>query len=169
MKKCKTLDELKNLINEVYPDWVQQFYRGYSSDYSCLTYSWHTMCQALKTAPKGIILVEFVPPSIKDVGAEEYSLLRKFLDTMVVSGFVVRRTIEFRVCPKCKLVLPKHNLYKKMKFMKPKDVPEDWDYKCRSCEPYEPKFYGDGNPELHQVPEEEREKYRPEPEQNVPQ
>ena len=159
LRNCKTMAEVKNLINEVFPDLIRVFSRGYSSDYPALIGTWHTMCQALKTPPKGIILVEFVPPSIRDAGTEAYSLLRKFLDTMVACGFCVRRTTEFRLCPNCKLVLPKHGLYKKMKFMKPKDVPEVWDYKCGSCEPYAEEFYEDGNPKLYTVPEADREKY----------
>jgi hypothetical protein len=161
LKNCKTIAEVKNLINEIYPDLIQGFSRGYSLDYPELIRSWHNLCQALKTAPKGIILVEYVPPSIKDDNTGNYTLIRKFLDTMVVCGFVARRTIEFRICPTCKLVLPKHDLYKKIKFMKPESVPKNWDYKCSSCKPYEESFYEDGNPKLYNVPEEEREKYRP--------
>lgn len=168
LKSCKSLAEVKNLINKVFPDLIQGFSRSYSSDYPILTESWHALCRTLKTVPKGIILVNFVPPSIKDDINGEYSLLRKFLDTMVVSGFVARRTIEFRTCPECKMALPKHNLYKKMKFMKPENVPENWDYKCSSCEPYTEETYEDGNPKLYTVPEEDREKYKdPEPNSTV--
>jgi len=77
-------------------------------------------------------LVEFVPPSINDIGAENYSLLRKFLDVMTANGFVARRKSEFLLCEKCGLAIPRHNLYKVLKFKNGK-VPEEWDTVCTNC------------------------------------
>jgi len=159
LKSCSTLGTIKDLINQVFPEWIKNFSRGYSADYPSLTESWHTFCQALLTAPKGIILVEFIPPSIKDDTNGTYSLLRKFLDVMTTNGFVVRRRLEFKDCTTCKLILPTHGLYQKIKFLKPNSVPENWDYTCSNCKPYADETYEDGNPKLHYVPKNERSKF----------
>ena len=162
IKKCPNILAIKDLLYKIFPTLIHGFTRGYSSDYPKLTEAWHVMCKAVKTLPKGLILIEFVPPSIRDNGAEKYSLLRKFLDIMTYNGFVARRTLEFSLCPTCKLAIPSYGLYKKMKFRKPHEVPQEWDFQCSSCEPFENILDEKGNPTLFSVPKEEIKNYLPE-------
>jgi len=136
LRECSSLEDIKKLIYGIFPDLVKEYTRGYSSDYPYLIITWYTLCKAIKTEPKGIILVEFVPPSIKDDISEEYSVLRKFLDVMTANGFVARRNEEFMLCNKCGLAIPRHNLYKYVKFRFPDKFPDKWDIKCSECEVY---------------------------------
>ncbi len=163
LKECPTLLAVKELISEVFPDLIKNFSRGYSSDYPALIKNWHVLCQAMKTLPKGLVLIEFVPPSVRDPGAQEYSLLRKFLDTMTLCGFVARRELEFRICGKCRLAIPCHTLYQKMKFTNPELVPKEWDIDCAKCEAWDALVDENQNPVLYRVPKEEIEKYIPKP------
>lgn len=133
LKSCPNLEAVKNLILRVFPDLIKKYTRGYCKDYPHLIATWFALCQAINTEPKGIALIEFVPPSIKDDIDENYSLLRKFLDTMTANGFVARRIEEFFLCDNCELAIPSYSLYKILKYIKPDKVPVNWDIKCSDC------------------------------------
>lgn len=129
LKECKTMEELKNLVIEIFPTWISGIYKGYSTDYTFLINSHNKFCKALKTSAKDIILVSFIPSD----GLLGFSLLVKILDTFTCNGFVVRRDTEFFPCPKCKNLIPDKGLHTKLYFINPDGTPKKWDTFCKKC------------------------------------
>lgn len=129
LRECKTMEDIRNLVNTTFPTWISGIYKKYSTDYPFLSVSHSTFCKALKTTPKDIILVTFIP----DEGLLGFSVLQKFLDTFTCNGFVVRRDTEFSPCPECNSLIPDKSLHIKMYFMKPDETPKKWASYCRDC------------------------------------
>jgi hypothetical protein len=133
LKSCKSLDEIRELIGQIFPKWIKGFYTTYSQDYPSLIFGYVSYCKLLKTTPKGIILVDFIPTEeeAKDPNCK-YTVLLKYLDTMTVNGFCVRRSIEFFPCT-CQALIPSKNVYSNLAFTKPDSVPKNWSNKCTKC------------------------------------
>ena len=133
LKSCKTFDEIKELIDEIFPKWMKGLYATYSQDYSFLIFNYVSYCKLLKTVPKGIILVDFIPEEkeIHDPTCK-YTVLLKCLDIMTVNGFCVRRNIEFFPCV-CQALIPNKSVYINLSFKMPDSVPKKWSDKCAKC------------------------------------
>jgi hypothetical protein len=130
LKSCKSLEEIKDLITRTFPNWMRHFYSTYSQDYPSLIFGYVSVCKNLNTTPKGIVLVDFIPAE-QEIG--KYTLLTKFLDTMTVNGFCVRKLSEFFPCNVCSALIPSKSIYTKLAFTKPECVPEKWSNRCRKC------------------------------------
>ena len=130
LKECKNLEEVKDLVMETFPTWVEAIYLDYSLDYPKLRYSYKVFCDAIKQEGKGIVLVNFIPTVNNE---PQYTLLTKFLDTMTCSGFIIRRITEFKPCTVCNRLIPTFSIYKVLKFKDPQVVPKEWDIKCANC------------------------------------
>lgn len=139
LKACKNFFEVKAIIEREFPSWIVSMSDAYSKDYDFLNTTWELFCGKIKAKKQQIVLVDFIPneedytkdPRMIKPGQGKailpvqpmtgqgvsalpsYSLLTKFLDTMAVNGFLVRRNTEFILCEYCKAVLPSKDLYKK--------------------------------------------------------
>lgn len=140
LKACKSLEEIKDLINRTFPNWMRHFYSTYSQDYPSLIFGYVSVCKNLNVSPKGIILVDFIPTE-----SENCTLLIKFLDTMTVNGFCVRKLSEFFPCSICSALIPSKSIYTKLAFTKPECVPEKWSNKCIKCGDFQGSSKDSGN------------------------
>lgn len=131
LKECKTIEEIKEYINDTMPGWITSYHSTYSMDYPFLISNFTQICQKYKTTPKGLVLVKYIPGEGDLVC--NYRTLTKFLDVMAANGFCVRRDCEFFPCKKCDSLIPKRALYSKLKFVSPNGVPSTWRNTCEKC------------------------------------
>jgi len=120
--QLRTMQEVLEHIQQKFPGWIVNMYDAYSNDYTELNENWKKVCDIFKAQPQRIILVE----NLKD--DEHFS----FAELLTQSGFVVRTVHEFGSCPVCNKVIPKLNIYNKLKELK-KQIPHDWSDKCIDC------------------------------------
>jgi hypothetical protein len=120
--QLKTMKEVFEYIDETHPGWVIDMYDGYSKDYKELDDNWRTICEAFKTTPKRIILIEKLQVD------DHFS----FAELLSQCGFVVRTRYEFSPCATCRLLIPNEEVYNRLK-SSGKAVPELWNSKCQGC------------------------------------
>jgi hypothetical protein len=124
--KSKTIKDVNDLLEKIFPDFVVNALVGYSRDYPHLDVNWRAMCDTLKVSKAQIILTQDYPEDDKHV------LVKAFCEILTQSGFIVRKHSEFIPCSVCSLALPSENLYTKMKEGKV-PCPAIWSSKCSDC------------------------------------
>ena len=125
IKSCRTILEVKNLMEKMLPGWCLGFSSKFSLDYPQLTANWNKVCENLNTRRAQIMIVKYIEEGKKDPE-------NIFADCFSGAGFCVRRATEFRACPKCGDVIPTKIMYDWMKRNK-MTVPEEWSEKCTCC------------------------------------
>ncbi len=127
VKTMRTLGEVKNLIDTIYPGWIKGMIECYSDDYPSLTESWKNICEnELKVKPVAIIVLDRLPLS------EDFVLVNFFAETLTRAGFCVRRKEEVIACYKCSKAIPSSSLYDMLK-RKGEQIPDVWARSCVSC------------------------------------
>lgn len=126
IKNAPTLGDLKNILDKVFPSWIQGFINDYSEDYPELRKHWENICFENQTQPKQIILVDFISFD------ESYSLIRIFAEILTLSGFCIRSKNELFSCKKCGKALPQSHVYNLIK-ESGQTVPEVWRTICSNC------------------------------------
>ncbi len=127
----KTLQDVKEWVDKMYPGWIVGNAKRFSDDYPHLTCSWVEMCKMLKINPTEIMLVSYIPHK-DDL---ERKILNAVCDIFSRSGFLLRRAIEFQPCPVCFSLLPSQDAWKKLT-VKP---PFQWKNYCKLCQRSTPK------------------------------
>lgn len=118
-------EEIRLLIDTVFPGWFISTINEYSEDYPHFQNNWKLICASNKTEPKFIILVDEIHFTQRHV------LLHTFFELMTRFGYVVRRKEEFGTCI-CGKAIPSKQIYD---LLKGKDikVPEEWSERCSKC------------------------------------
>ena len=119
-------EDIRAIINSVYPTWLVSVMREYSQDYPHLNGNWTVICGKNGSQKRGIVLVDEI---VKD---EEHLLINIFCERMTREGYMVRRRGEFVSCEVCNSAIPSLEVYSKMKmnFIK---VPTVWSRTCTTC------------------------------------
>ncbi len=120
LKNVKTIGEVKNLVDEIFPTWFVTVLSGYSSDYPHLTNNWKKTCEEMGVAPAQVMIVDDF-----DFGAD-YSLVGHFAECFTRAGFSVRTKSQFIPCEKEGTAIPAEILYDLLKDKDGVTVPEVW-------------------------------------------
>jgi hypothetical protein len=118
--------EIRGIIEEVFPGWMLNSAEKYSIDYPHLQKNWETVCERANTTKKLIVIVD------KIFFDKNHLLLHIFGERMSRTGYVVRRKEELQLCSVCSAAIPTRGMYN---FMKEKGlpVPTVWRNSCDLC------------------------------------
>ena len=105
LKNLKTIGEVLNMLNEIYPGIVIGFMNGYSSDYPHLTEDWNKLAKLNNTTAKQIMILDNVS------FGENHNLVRHFCECFIQAGFAVKRKMEFIPCEQTGLAVPSEIMY----------------------------------------------------------
>ena len=123
---CKTIGDVKNLVDKTFPTWFVTILPEYSTDYSILQKNWVKVCKKIGCPLAQIMIVE----EIED--GPEYTLIREFTECFAAAGFSVRKQMEYIPCSECSRALPSQAMYN---YMKENDIPvtDQWITECTTC------------------------------------
>lgn len=124
--KMKTIQDIVDLLNTLYPSFIRDKLEEYSKDYPHFDINWRGMCLTLKVKKAYILIVDEFHID------EKHILLQTFCEVLTQAGFIIRKYTEFFPCAVCKSALPTEEIYTKLVTAKVK-TPSEWDKKCISC------------------------------------
>lgn len=79
------------LIDEMYPSWIKKTYKRYSNPTEMK--NWATVCKAVNTTPKNIIVVDFI-----FFDKNKYSNILLFADLLSSAGFSIIDKYRVKEC-----------------------------------------------------------------------
>jgi hypothetical protein len=126
LKNAKTMGEVKELVDRVFPEWFVTTMDSFSTDYSQFNDTWSGICKKIGVKQAQIIIVEEVERG------DNYSLIQNFAECFTKAGFAVRKKMQFIPCAKCNKALPSllfYNMLKEKKF----PVLDSWNSNCQKC------------------------------------
>ena len=128
LKRSKTIENVVDLINRVYPTLILYYLRKYSEDYPHLQSNWENYCNEQKVRPAHIMIVnEFLVD-------ETHKLIGVFAELFTICGFMVRTPKDIYPCDNCDCALPTLQKFIKMKNSKTIKLSIDlWSSKCSKC------------------------------------
>lgn len=126
LKNLKTMEQVRDLVREVFPTWIVTFIYNYSPDYPQLYRNWKKICSMTKSSPTQVMIVDDY------INDDRHYLVNTFAEGFTRAGFSVRKKSEYIPCEGCGFAIPVYNLWKMMK-EKGMDVPEEWKAKCNRC------------------------------------
>ena len=126
IKECKTLGEVKNLMEKIFPGLFITVLDDYCNEYPHLRKNWETICSSAKTTPKQIMILD-------DYSEDVCTVVKSFAECFTTAGFSVRRKCEYIPCEKCfKIAVPTPTIYELFRVKKFR-LPEVWSKFCKSC------------------------------------
>lgn len=120
--KLKNIQDVFDYIENKHPGWIVGMFNNYSADYPELHDNWLKVCNAFKTVPQKIIIIERLELD------DHYT----FAELLSQTGFVVRTRHEFNPCSKCGSILPTKQIYDKLRENN-KHTPDKWSDCCIKC------------------------------------
>jgi len=130
IKNAQTIGTIYSIINNVFPNWILGFTRRYCPNYPHLTQNWHYICKQNNFIPAQVIIVSF----INNFESKEHTLMNIFLDIFYKSGFSVRLSSNYKICPDCNnYVVPTINMYEKFVECNIETIPSTWTETCKKC------------------------------------
>lgn len=96
----RTLKDIVDYVNEIFPGWIILFSDKYSLSYETLTENWHKTCEKLETKPAQILIVDDINPD------ESHKLTILFCELFTKAGFSVRSKEQVSLCKKCECIYP---------------------------------------------------------------
>lgn len=124
--EAKTHQDLMDIVQKSFPEWLLGTIKQYSSDYPHLQKNWSIVCDKIGVKPTEIVVVDYIN------SGKDYKLIQAFCELMTTAGYCVRRKEEVIACVKCGDAIPMLELWRKMKKAGLK-VPGEWSKKCSSC------------------------------------
>lgn len=122
ISQLSNMQEVFDLINTKYPNWIIYIMDKYSIDYPHLQSNWKIMTDTSKTNMKKIIIVSNFEND------EQFA----YAELLTHTGFVVRTQSDIIPCIVCNSAIPSENTYNKMKEYNNK-IPNVWNNKCTTC------------------------------------
>lgn len=122
IKECKTIGDVKALVDKIFPEWFVTVMPCYSNDYPQLQANWEKSNPTIAQ----IMIVEDVEQG------DDYTLIREFAECFAAAGFQIRRKMEFIPCSVCSRALPSIMLHKYMQEKNMATTPH-WADKCTTC------------------------------------
>lgn len=143
IKQSRTIGDVLNLANEVFPGWVVGISKSYCKDYPSLTNTWITTCKNANVPRAQIIIVKEMDTdyiadkvmSMKKFDTSktfEISLITYFCECFTVAGFSVKSIYEISMCPVCDCAVPTKEMWELLK-KNNTVVPNEWSKKCVNC------------------------------------
>lgn len=122
ISQLSNMQEVFDLINTKYPNWIIYIMDKYSIDYPHLQSNWKIMTDTSKTNMKKIIIVSNFEND------EQFA----YAELLTHTGFVVRIQSDLIPCIVCNSAIASENTYNKMKEYNNK-IPNIWNNKCTTC------------------------------------
>lgn len=128
LKRSKTIENVVDLINRVYPTWILYYLRKYSEDYPHLQSNWENYCNEQKVRPAHIMIInEFLID-------KNHTLIGVFAELFTICGFIVRTPKDICPCDNCDCALPSPERFIQMKNSKTIKLSiDEWSPKCSKC------------------------------------
>jgi hypothetical protein len=129
MYNLSTLGDIKNLVDEIFPEWFVTVMDSYCANYPHLQQNWSKICQMIPVRPTQVMIVE----ELYDSTDESHTVLNAFAECFTRAGFSVRRKREYIPCSKCnKVAIPSRPLWI---ILKEKNIktPLEWSSSCYNC------------------------------------
>ena len=101
----KTIKDVIDYIDTVFPKWIITFVNEYSPSYPSLTKNWYEICDNINVKPTAIMIVDHMQFTT------DHTLIQTFGELFTKSGFSVRDKIQFVSCIKCKKAYPTEELH----------------------------------------------------------
>jgi hypothetical protein len=126
LSNLKTLGDVKEYIDTIFPNWFIATIDNYSDDYPHLKKNWSDICEKIGIEKTQILIVDQLSHE------PQYSLILFFAEIFTRAGFAVRRKNEFFPCKVCNKALPSEYIWQIMKDNN-FSVPEKFSPKCVNC------------------------------------
>jgi len=119
LSEKKTMKDILELVNEIYPDWIITFADKFSTNYPSLTVNWVKTCEKMGSRPAQIMIVDDI------IFDDDHKLLQLFGDVFTKTGFSVKSKNHFIPCGRCKSAYPTLSIHQ---LLKESDnvVPAEW-------------------------------------------
>lgn len=130
LKSLRTMGDIRNFIDELYPTWFVTAIDSYSADYPTLNSNWEHVCARLQVPKAQIIIVDYLPNKEE---CRDHTFISLLAENITRAGFIVRRRTELIPCSNCGKALPTYGVYSLMLSKKLK-VPRTWKPNCTECE-----------------------------------
>lgn len=129
MYELPTLGDIKNLVDEVFPEWIVTVMGSYCANYPHLQENWNKVCQMIPVKPTAVLIAEelFEPTD------ETHTVVNAFAECFTRAGFSVRRKVEYIPCTNCQQVaIPSKPVWMVFK-EKNINCPTEWSSICYKC------------------------------------
>jgi len=127
LKELDSTQDIRSMIEEIFPGWLKWYASGYSKDYPHLTNNWSFICRKNNTSAKKVIIVDEI-----FFDKENHFVLMLFCEIMTRNGYVVRRKEEYVSCKNCEKAIPSKHVWQQMKNAG-LIIPQIWSDKCSEC------------------------------------
>lgn len=128
IRSAKTLGEVKDITERVFPGFIRGFSSEFSSDYPLFTYNWKKICDMTGVLPTQIMVTGGWNPD-----TPETTLLRDISECFTKAGFFVRCDTELKPCIVCRKMLPTESYYDMLKNHGATRIPPRWSPACTGC------------------------------------
>ncbi len=123
IKNAPTLLQVTEILNSVFPTWIDGGFKHFSNDYDELNENWKNTCEKAGVEQTAILRVDNY---LED---DNHKLIRTFAEIFTSCGFCVRRKAELQQCPICGAALLTEGIHKILNVK----IPEVWSNKCSTC------------------------------------
>lgn len=120
--------EVLRYVNQVLPSWIVDFSSQFSVDLLRFNVEWAEACVKLNITPQKVILVR---ETFLDTQKTTHKLIKKSIEMLLASGFIVMDMHNFAKCSKCGYIIVSRERIEKFKYT--------FSGKCQSCFPHDPK------------------------------
>lgn len=127
LKECKNHEDVVNIINKTFPNWIIGWPKRYCTDYPHFQNNWKFICNKTNSTPLSVIIVDNVV--FED---NNFRLLRMFSELLTIFGHSIRRNTEFIGCKICGDAIPNKDIYNQL-VERCIQVPSCWMKKCTHC------------------------------------
>jgi hypothetical protein len=105
LSDIKSIKEVIEYIDRIFPSWIITFLDGYSPAYPSLTKTWNELCKNIGVKPTAIMIVDHIEFTT------ECSLIQTFGELFTNAGFAVRNKYQLVPCVKCGKAYPTEELH----------------------------------------------------------
>jgi len=128
IKSLNSLQEICELVYQIYPEWILYFLKCYSQDYPHLQNNWESLASKNKVRPSQIMIVDYFTYD------ESHKLLNIIAEIYTLSGFMVRSKEDIIPCEKCDRAIPTLERFTQIKESgNIKLSVKEWSPKCSTC------------------------------------
>ncbi len=127
--EAQTASTIRAFVDEFLPGWVQRACTRYVDECVILQINWTRLCTEWKTAPKEILIVEFLPTT----DWTQYEFLGKVCNVLTKYGYVVRNCSELTTCAQCDAAMLTEVVLAHVRERNPKMFSFQWDTRCLKC------------------------------------
>lgn len=127
VQDAETHDQVVQIINETFPEWILGWPKRYCVDYPHFQNNWKFVCKRSGTKTLSVMIVDQIV-----FNDSRYSLLKLFCELLTLFGHSVRRKEEFVGCKVCGDAIPSEMVYGQL-VERNIQVPQCWMMRCIGC------------------------------------